>query len=252
MLLLQHFATMTPVIVTEIQEQVTRLQEQVTRFQEEKERADRLQEQVTRLQEQVTRLQEEKERADRLQEQVTRLQEEKARSEERADRLQEKKARSEERAARLQEQVTRLQETQIESKAPVSKYISEEQLKDTDLTYSKIQKCEIRNGNGDLISDNTTYIGICRDIWDSMESTEKIKKHTTFNHKNLIKQKEPIGNGFKWCKEAGLYIQDQNANKTFLEILKMVKVQSYTIEISIQLKDSDKKDIEKIYYKHFL
>ena len=186
MLLLQHFATMTPVIVTEIQEQVTR-------FQEEKERADR-----------------------------------------------------------LQEQVTRLQETQIESKAPVSKYISEEELKkDADLTHSKIQKCEIRNPNGDLISDNTTYIGICRDIWDSMESKKKIKKHTTFNYKDQIEQKEPIGNGFKWCKEADLYIQDQNANKTFLEILNMVKVQLYTIEISIQLKDSDKNDIKKIYYKNF-
>ncbi len=176
---------------------------------------------------------------------VTTLQQEKARLEERDDRLQEQ-------ITRLQEQITRLQEPQIRSKAPVSKYISEEKLKKLNFTHSEIQKCEIRNRNGDLISENTTYRGICRDIWDSMESTKKIKKHTTFNHKNLIEQKEPIGNGFKWCKEAGLYIQDKNANGTILEILNMVKVQRYTIEISIQLKDSDKKDIEKIYYKHFL
>jgi hypothetical protein len=167
------------------------------------------------------------------------------RSEERHDRLQEQ-------VTRLQEQVTRLQEPQIRSKAPVIKYISEEQLKKVNFTHSEIQKCEIRNRNGDLISANLTYIGICRDIWDSIESTKKIKKHTTFNYKDLIKQKEPIENGFKWCEEAGLYIQNKNANLTILEILNMVKVQRYSIEISIQLKDSDKKDIKKIYYKNFL
>ena len=161
--------------------------------------------------------------------------------------LEEKFARSQEQVAKLQEQVARLQEPQIHSKA----YISEEQLKKLNFTHSEIQKCEIRNRNGDLISDNITYRGICRDIWKSMKTTKMIK-HTTFNYKNLIEQKEPIGNGFKWCKEAGLYIQDKDANRTILEILNMVNVQRYTIEISIQLKDSDKKDIKKIYFKNFL
>ena len=158
--------------------------------------------------------------------------------------LHSKVATLEEKVARLEPRVETLEEPRI-------KYISEEQFKKVNFTHSEIQQCEIRNRNGDLISDNITYRGICRDIWKSMKTTKMIK-HTTFNYKNLIEQKEPIGNGFKWCKEAGLYIQDKNANGTILEILNMVNVQRYTIEISIQLKDSDKKDIKKIYFKNFL
>ncbi len=118
--------------------------------------------------------------------------------------------------ARLEERVDILEERVDKLQAPQSKYISEEQFKKINMTHSEILKCKVRNSNRDLISDNLTYNRICRDIWK-----------TTSNRQN------------------------KNANNTMLEILKIVKVQRYTIKICIQLKDSDKNPIKKIYYKNY-
>jgi predicted nuclease with TOPRIM domain len=122
----------------------------------------------------------------------------------------------EEQVARLQEENTTLEERVARLEERFDKYISEEQFKKINFTHSEILKCKVRNSNRDLISDNLTYNRICRDIW---KTTSKR--------------------------------QNKNANNTILEILKFVKIQGYTIKICIQLKDSDKNPIKKIYYKNY-
>ena len=69
------------------------------------------------------------------------------------------------------------------------------------------------------------------DIWISMPA-QKILQTTTFNMKLT---NENGLNGYKWCPKLNLSIQNKDANYTIKEILNMIKVNNYSIKITIQL-----------------
>lgn len=114
---------------------------------------------------------------------------------------------------------------------PKENYITEEEFNRTILNSSKITDCIVKNGE-EMISNKTKYVSILRDIWKSMP-TQKILQTTDFNMK--LTEEKGI-DGYNWCPELKLSIQYKDAKYTMKEILNMVKVNNYSIKISIRLK----------------
>ena len=113
---------------------------------------------------------------------------------------------------------------------PKGSYITEDEFNRTILHSSKILDCIVKNGE-DIISNKTKYRSILDDIWLHMP-VQKILQTTTFNMKLT---NENGLNGYKWCSKFNLSIQNKHAKNTMKEILNMVKVNNYSIKITIQL-----------------
>ncbi len=60
----------------------------------------------------------------------------------------------------------------------------------------------------------------------------KISGNTTFKVKST---NENGVNGYNWCDDIQLSVQDKNAKETFNEIIHMVKLNKMTMEMSIKL-----------------
>ena len=100
----------------------------------------------------------------------------------------------------------------------------------TQITHSTIEECIIKK-EGENILTNTSYRSVLVDIWKSMP-TQKIIQTTTFNFKLTNENGEK---GYKWCDDIRMSFQNKDATGTLKEILNMVKVNKYTIKLSIKL-----------------
>ena len=118
-------------------------------------------------------------------------------------------------------------------------YIEEKEFNKLCLKSSKINECNIKN-NDNIISTQKKYRSILNDIWKSMP-TQKILQNTTFNCK-LTNEKGL--NGYDWNKDLNMSIQGKNANLTMIEIINMIKLNKYNMDISITLIEG-----KEIYFK---
>ena len=110
-------------------------------------------------------------------------------------------------------------------------YITENELIMTQITHSTIEECIIKKEE-ENISTNTSYRSVLVDIWKSMP-TQKILQTTTFNLKSTIENGE---NSYKWCDDIQMSFQNKDAKGTLKEILNMVKVNNFSINLTIKLK----------------
>jgi len=110
-------------------------------------------------------------------------------------------------------------------------YITENQLNNTDIAYSTIVECIVKRKE-EIISTNKTYRSLLIDIWKSMPR-HKIVQNSTFNFKLTNENGEK---GYTWSSEINMSFQNKDAPKTLKEILNMVKVNKYDIQMSIKLK----------------
>lgn len=102
------------------------------------------------------------------------------------------------------------------------------------LTSSVIQNCNIKNSNGKMITNKKRYRTILIDIWKTIDR-EYILSKTTCN----IKETNESGTkGFDWIECLGFSFQGADANNTFKEILNMIKLKKYTLDIEIKLKNT--------------
>lgn len=69
--------------------------------------------------------------------------------------------------------------------------------------------------------------------------TQKILQNTTFNFKLSIEKRKKGDDGYKWCPEINMYFQNKDAKGSIREIIKMIEITKYNIELSIKL-DSEK------------
>jgi hypothetical protein len=109
-------------------------------------------------------------------------------------------------------------------------YITEDKINRMILTSSKILNCTVKNGDK-IISNKKKYRSILNDIWVSMPK-QKILQTTTFNMKLT---NENGLDGYKWCEKLKLSIQGKDSIYSMKEILNMIKVNNYSIKITIQL-----------------
>ena len=118
---------------------------------------------------------------------------------------------------------------------PVIQYIKEEALTEDDFTHSTIEECKIINREGEIVSDKKKYRGILVDIWKTMEK-QTILSNTTFKFKNG--NKRGVKN-YNWCEGINMSFQDRDSNAALRELLYMVKVNDYTIDLLITLKTGE-------------
>jgi hypothetical protein len=113
---------------------------------------------------------------------------------------------------------------------PKKQYITENELNMTDFISSTIEECVIKKEE-EIISIHKKYRSILIDIWKSMP-TQKILQTTTFNFKLTDENGEK---GYNWCDDIHMSFQSKNATGTLKEILNMVKVNNFRINLTIKL-----------------
>ena len=127
--------------------------------------------------------------------------------------------------------------------AIINNYITLNELLDKNLTKSEIIYCIITDTNFDnkVISNSNKYNRILIDIYKNLP-TSFILENTTYNIKLINENRD---RGYRWYSEINMSFQLKNANSTFKEIIKMIKLNNYKIDIRIELSNK-----EKIYYKN--
>ena len=116
---------------------------------------------------------------------------------------------------------------------PSNVFIIEEEFQKNDfLNDSIILQCKIKN-NEEIVSKKTTYMGLLIDVWKTM-SNERVIQTTKF--KFSLKD-ESENNMLVWYEEINMYVATKDANNTFKELLNMIKINNYSIIISIKLKE---------------
>ena len=113
---------------------------------------------------------------------------------------------------------------------PKKQYITENELNMTDFIGSTIEECIVKKEK-EIISTKKRYQTILVDIWKSMPA-QKILQTTTFNFKLTNENGEK---GYNWCDVIHMSFQSKNATGTIKEILNMIKVNNFSINLTIKL-----------------
>jgi hypothetical protein len=122
--------------------------------------------------------------------------------------------------------------------------INEEELFENNFTNSKINYCIIKDNHNDNIINigiNCPYISCLIDLYKIIP-TNIILQNTLFN----ILLTEENEKGYRYYPEIKLSIQRRDSNATIKEIIKMVRINLFEIDIAIKLLNGD-----DIYYKNF-
>ena len=115
-------------------------------------------------------------------------------------------------------------------------YITEDELMLTSVSGSSILECNIKNVECFPISSKRNkYAPILIDIFEMMDPITIIKE-STFNFK--LTDEDGL-HGYHWYPCLKLSIQSKCANDTLKEIIRMVKFNKYTIQISIKLETDE-------------
>ena len=115
---------------------------------------------------------------------------------------------------------------------PKKKYITENELNKIDFTFSKIKMCIVKNKEI-IISNHTNYNHIFCDILDTM--TKEIILEKLCYTKESDKKKE----GYYWSSKHKIEWRGKDASSALKEILKIIKINEYSIELSIKLKNDE-------------
>lgn len=109
--------------------------------------------------------------------------------------------------------------------------ITERELSQVSLANSKILNCEIKDRE-ETISNAKKFRPTAIAIWKKMP-TQRILQTTTFNFKL---EKVNGEKGYLWNKDIMMSFQNKDATGTLKEILKMVKLNNFTIDLTIRLR----------------
>jgi hypothetical protein len=113
---------------------------------------------------------------------------------------------------------------------PRRRYITEPEFEALKLTNSSILECEVKHGDT-IISRKKKYQSILNDIWPLLP-TQRLLQTTTYN---MYVDDMKGYNGYYWSSAAKMSVQSKDANGAMKEILHMVRLNRYTMDISIQL-----------------
>ena len=108
--------------------------------------------------------------------------------------------------------------------------IDEVTLFQKNLRGSTIEECKINNINNDI----KKYKRILIDLY-STTNMETILQNTILN----ISQQEINDKGFVYYTNLGISIQGADARRTLKEIINIIKIKNYSIELKIKLKNDE-------------
>ena len=104
----------------------------------------------------------------------------------------------------------------------IRKYLKREELFRIDLTKSKILFCTIKDYNDKIISTSNSYKSLPH---------QYILQNTTFNIK--------LTNDYVYYPEINMSIQHKNANETIKEIINMIVMNTYSLDIRFNLETGE-------------
>ena len=115
-------------------------------------------------------------------------------------------------------------------------FVDEATLFQKNLRGSTILECKINNIN----NDNKKYKKLLMHLLDfinlySTTDMETILQNTILN----ISQQEIYDKGFKYYTNLGISIQGADARRTLNEIINIIKIKNYSMELKIKLKNDE-------------
>jgi len=115
---------------------------------------------------------------------------------------------------------------------PIKIYIEEFEFMRLSFKGSTILSCLVKE-NDRIISDKKKYRSLMIDIWKTM-TPKKIFQNSSFNFelRNMYGEK-----GFKWCNVINMSFQSKDAEGTIKEIINMIHLNKYKIDISIKTEE---------------
>ena len=123
---------------------------------------------------------------------------------------------------------------------PKQSYITQEELTQELLATSTINECIIINTQNDetISTFQKSYQSILINIWKSMPA-QKILQTTSFNIKLTNENDENYVNGYKWYPEINMSVQAKDQYETLKEIIKLVKINNYSLNLSLKLSNNN-------------
>lgn len=116
---------------------------------------------------------------------------------------------------------------------PICEYLKDNEVYRYDLKKSEILEAKL---NGEIIR-HPNYYKILKLIWKET-AINIILQHTIFNFKLSIDDIKGDDN-YIWNDDIKLAFQTRNLNHTFKEIVNMCKINKFTIELKINLKNKN-------------
>ena len=122
-------------------------------------------------------------------------------------------------------------------------------LKNTNFYYSEIIALKVKDINNNVISENRKkYQTVLKDIWSTMRK-EFLLDNTTYNMREIDENNEDIINESDLSRviitNLSVSIRGKDAKGAIKEIIKLVKLNNYSIEMYLKLRNSD-----IFYYKY--
>ena len=115
----------------------------------------------------------------------------------------------------------------IDEATPVIDYAT---LFQKNLRGSIVEECTINN----TIKDNKKYMQILRDLYSTTD-IETILQNTILN----ISQQVIYDRGFKYYTNLGISIQYADARRTLKEIINIIQIKNYSMELKIKLSNDE-------------
>ena len=113
---------------------------------------------------------------------------------------------------------------------PRKRYITEQEFAGLSLSKSTIIESMIKHGET-IISQKKKYQSILNDIWH-LQPAQKLLQQTTYNFKLTNEQGL---NGYCWSSVVNMSVQTKDSNGAIKEIINMVRLNKYSMDISIRL-----------------
>ena len=113
---------------------------------------------------------------------------------------------------------------------PIKQSENEIDIDMTDFSGSIIVECEVKKEE-EIITTKKRYISILIDIWKTMPK-QKILQTSTFK---FILATERCPKDYCWCDDINMSFETNEVKEIFKEILNMVKVNNYSINLTIKL-----------------
>ena len=112
----------------------------------------------------------------------------------------------------------------------INPFVDEATLFQKNLRGSTISECKINNINNDIKKYKKLLIYLY-----STTDTETIKQNTILN----ISEQERYDKGFEYYTKIGLSIQGADTRRTLKEIINIIKIKNYSMELKIKLKNDE-------------
>jgi len=112
----------------------------------------------------------------------------------------------------------------------ITPFIDEATLFQKNLRGSTIKECKINNVNNDIHKYKKLLVFLY-----STTDIETILQNTILN----VSQEEIYDKGFEYYHQLGVSIQGADARRTLKEIINIIKIKKYSMELKIKLKNDD-------------